>query len=602
MKGILKGFVEALRIPDRRSTWQWCEDHLIVDETSPIPGRWRSSNSPWVKPPMEDVSNPDVEYIVVKCSAQSAKTQTIIGCACWVIGEDPGPAMWVTAARDEATDFLKDRVLPTFRACRPVKAVLREVKGLTCRFAGMPFYFTGAGSPSKLQSKPIRWLFLDEVRNYPDGALELALNRTTAFWNAKVFLISTPGKVSDDVEQHFRMGSQDTWNIKCPRCQTWQPLLFDRLKWDENDRTRPDGVWHMDNVAETIRLSCVSCDHIWRDTPIERRILARDGKFVSMNPNAPKNRRSYTWNKLLPPWVKWRKIVEQYLNSIQAARADPPDLEPLMSFYCETLGLSWEESLGVIDDFDFLEDRKEDYQLGDVWPDELTRFLSADRQEKGGEHYYWVCRAFSRGGRSRLIGYGRAETTEQLEAIREQYAVPLKNCIIDSGYKATSVYRWCMSSQWKPFKGDQVDLYTVTVIDERTKKAKTVRRIWHKVKVSPDFGKRKTTQELPLYKFSSETTKDLLGEHLRGLVGEWTIPETVGNDYLRQMTAESRVQNKDARGKISYAWVKRRDDNHFWDCEQMILIAAIISKLVQGGTVRTSPEVVKLTNPDKVDG
>jgi phage terminase large subunit GpA-like protein len=118
---------------------------------------------------MEEFADNRVNQITVKCSAQSSKTQTILNLVCWCVSEDPGPAMWVMASKDDAKDFFKDRVSSTFDNCPPVQEQFVEAEGTTYRFVSMPLYFVGAGSPSKLQGKPVRWLFLDEVRNYPPG-------------------------------------------------------------------------------------------------------------------------------------------------------------------------------------------------------------------------------------------------------------------------------------------------------------------------------------------------------------------------------------------------------------------------------------------------
>jgi len=573
--------------------WQWCEDNVTVDDTSPLPGKWKLHNSPWVGPVMECAQRKEVQFVVVKCSAQSAKTQTIMNTMCWIVSENPAPAMWVMAAKDEAKEFMRDRVLPTIKKCRQAGKLFRGIQGMTMLFDGMPFYFVGAGSKSKLQSKPIRWLFLDEVRNYKPGMLELALKRVTSFERVgfKVFIVSTPGDSGDHVDEHFKSGSQHTWNIRCPKCAKLQPLQFAQMRWDVNDETKPQGQWNFDKLAPTIRLACVGCDHVWRDTPAERRQIIRDGEFVQMNPNAPASIRSFTWNVLLPFLVTWRKTVQEYLRAVDAAKCDPPNIEPLKNFYNEALGMAWEESLGVIEDYDFLSKRHADYNLNDPWPDEHARYMAVDRQEKGGEHYFWVIRGFSRDGRSRLIGYGRAETVEQCEEIRESFAVPLKNALIDSGHKATSVYRWCMRSGWKPFKGDKVEFFTVTVQDRATRKRKVIRRIWTASEVDPVFGTKGagvSRMKIKLFRFSSDTAKDFLAEHMRGLVGEWTIPHKVGSEYLQQMTAESRVSKTDALGKTIFQWIRRRDDNHFWDCEQMILVAAVITGIVQNGIIRAS--------------
>ena len=53
-----------------------------MDNTSPMPGRWRSDNSPWVKEAMEAVADNRVSDIAIKCSAQSSKTQTFLNLAC----------------------------------------------------------------------------------------------------------------------------------------------------------------------------------------------------------------------------------------------------------------------------------------------------------------------------------------------------------------------------------------------------------------------------------------------------------------------------------------------------------------------------------------
>jgi phage terminase large subunit GpA-like protein len=88
---LVEGFCAACKPADRRPPWQWCEEHIHVDETSPLPGRWRSDASPWVRAVMEDFANNAIRDIVVQCAAQSAKTQIVMNCACWAIAEGPGP-------------------------------------------------------------------------------------------------------------------------------------------------------------------------------------------------------------------------------------------------------------------------------------------------------------------------------------------------------------------------------------------------------------------------------------------------------------------------------------------------------------------------------
>jgi hypothetical protein len=79
--------------------------------------------------------------------------------------------MWVTATKDELREFLRDRLTPTFEGGRPVKDRMAEPTLAGFAFDGMPFYAGCSGSKERLQSKPIRWLFCDEVRNYESNSV-----------------------------------------------------------------------------------------------------------------------------------------------------------------------------------------------------------------------------------------------------------------------------------------------------------------------------------------------------------------------------------------------------------------------------------------------
>lgn len=525
---------------------------------------------------MEVFADNRVSDIAVQCSAQSSKTQTVLNLACWAISEDPGPAMWVMAAKDDVRDFVRDRFSPTVNACKPVAAQIIAEERLEFVFASMPLYFVGAGSPSKLQSKPIRWLFMDEVRNYPPGALETVMKRTRAFWNSRRLIISTPDSENDAVDRAFKSGDQRVFHFPCPTCSQLQPLKLEQLKWETSEQTKPNGAWDFDRLAPSIRYVCIACGHAIRDVPSERKSIARNGRFVRLNPSAPRHRVSFHWNALLPPWVAWRSIVEEFLAARGAARNG--DIQPMKTFVNETLGEPWKDQLGEIEDFDFLLARRGDYDFGDAWPEERVRFMAADRQASGGEHYWYVIRAFGPFGYSRLVSYGRCNSTLELEELRREHHVSSQNAVIDSGFKASEVYRFCQATGWKPFKGDDAEFFT----GKDSTSGKVLRRLWQKTRVDPAYGTRLQgkVRPLPLFRWSNPGMKDLLFEHLTGLVGQWSLPSGVGRDYLKQLTAEHRVEERDARGRIHYRWHQKHRDNHLLDCELMLMTVALIAGLV----------------------
>ncbi len=597
---MLKGFCVAIRPREKLKPWEWCEKHVIVDGTSSIGGgmRWRLDNSPWVKDLMEVFPDNRVETIVIRCATQSSKTQTLILLLCWVISEDPAPALWVANAKDDLKQTVRDRISPTFDRCKPVSEQKLSEGIMEFEFSTMTLYFAGGGSKGKVKSKPIRWLFMDEVEEIPAENVHQALERTKAQWNKRRVMLSTPDLSTGIMEQFFQAGDQRTLHIKCPGCGEFILIKFEQWKWTKNDTTKPGGRWNFDALAETIRWECPKCKHEVRDTPYERRKLSREAKFVAMNPNAPKHTVSFTWPSLIAPWVKWRDVVEKFLKARAAARAG--DIQPLKSFVNDDLGEPWDDKLGVIEDFGYLEARKANYDYGEAWPEARRRFMAADRQEKGGENYRWLVMDYGPSGKSRVIAHGRANTKAELEQTRKDYNVPIKNAVLDTGYEAQDCYRFCASTGWRAFKGDDCEFFLVTRPHPKNpQKTITVRQPWRRTEAvvyNPDTKAKIGT--ISLWLFSNHSSNELLAEFLSGLVGEWTIPKNAAREFLKELAGDVRREHVDPKGRVYYLW-HTVSANHWRDCARMILIAAIVSS-----TLTVAPKVSEGggTVPPNMDG
>ena len=65
---------EAWRPPDRRPPWAWAEQHIGSIAYSPIPGRFRSDNSPQIREPLEALIDPRVRLVFIIAAIQSGKT------------------------------------------------------------------------------------------------------------------------------------------------------------------------------------------------------------------------------------------------------------------------------------------------------------------------------------------------------------------------------------------------------------------------------------------------------------------------------------------------------------------------------------------------
>ncbi len=394
---------DLFRPPDPLPVSEWAARFFHIDKTSPSPGLYDPTTTPWINAILDEYPDPNLTQIVLRASAQSSKTQPAIICLAWAIANDPGPAMWVTAAGDEVRTFAKTRLRDSFAHTPPVSALLdqlgRSDDNLTeINFRTMPLILNGANSPTKLQSKPERYLFLDKVRDWPEGALEMVEKRTT-FWLGlhKVLIFSTPKTKGDAFDIRYEDGDQREYHVPCPNCDTRGPLLWQHLKWDTNEVMRPGGVYHFRRLFETIRYEFPCCKTAIQDDQIKRVRLAREGTWVPTNLKASPGKRSYTWNALLAPRIPWSLLIEEFLKSKQSYKEGV--LKPLQDFMNQRLAQVWDEGQLVN-----WSKPKHAYELKGARPNDVAayRFLTVDVQI---DHFFYVVPDWFVDGSSRLIAY-----------------------------------------------------------------------------------------------------------------------------------------------------------------------------------------------------
>ena len=549
---------------------------------------------------MEDFGNDDIHEIAVMCGSQCGKTVLMMGLMAWSICEDPGPLLWVTSSLDEARKFSKSRLMHFFDSCGPVLDRMPEDRKLrqtlAIYFPGAPLIIAGANSPAGLQSTPFRYIFLDEVRQYPKGALEMVSKRTRSFRHTyKKMTISTPDRERDAMHLAYLEGNQCVWEVECPECgglaeMKWGDLdseVRGGLKWDVNEETQPSGgTWNMEALKETIRYECPHCPADFADTEFNRKRLARAGRWVEMSPTADPSRRSYRWSALMPWWASWEIQVAEYLTSMKAKQEG--NFEPLRVHICESRGQPWTDEMRFADDEKFLQGRVADYDPLAKWEGEVRRFMTVDVQGKGGRHFWLVIRAWAYGGVSRLIHSEKVWTWDELAERAEEYRVKPNDIAVDSAAYTSEVYAnvvrfgYC----WKPMRGEE---------RPNGYRHKGINYIYNVSTGDPAIG---TSDEgrvrtLPLYLFSKVQSMDRLTMFMEGVAGDWQIHPNHGKEYALQATAYERRAKTDARGVETLEFCKKRED-HIASCEMMQVVCAAASPddLLAGSRREVQPELV----------
>ena len=516
------------------------------------------------------------------CSAQSGKTDAMLALVLWAISEDPGPMLWVMGNRLECEKMMKGRLLTQMDMCEQVARKLPKKRGLMKQleiyFPGAPLIMAGAEQRAALQSTPFRYLLLDEVRQYAPGTLEMIEKRVRSYaHNYKMMMISTPDCIGDPHHRSFLEGSQEHWYVPCRKCGHEQMLEWGEkgkaggLKWD--NIKNEDGTYNFDAIDATVRYECVKCAEAYYSHPQDRVYLSSHGRWIAHNPGAPKNHVSFHWSALNPWWADWRMQVREFLTSRRALKNG--EFQGFKDHWNQTRGLPWDNQMRHAADEKMVQERMADYSLEEKWEDEDRRFGVFDVQGKGGRHYWALCQAWGKGGKSRVLAYERLWSKDEIKDFQRRWNIQDDNMIFDAAHYTAEVYQMVMESgyRWKAFRGDEKPHFMHLQRQQ----------VFSITDVDPAIGTINEGKIRPirLYLWSKPSALDRLGMMMSGQLGDWKIPYNIGGEFIKQVTAWERREIPDSRGALKQIWFNRREgQDHAADCCQMSVIAATLTGML----------------------
>jgi phage terminase large subunit GpA-like protein len=259
---------------------------------------------------MQDaISERGIWKVVFMTSAQVGKSLALTNIIGYHIDYDPCPMLMLQPTLEMAEAFSKDRIATMVRDT-PCLSKKLDVKSRSLGntllhkvFPGGHLTLAGANSAASLASRPIRIVLADEVDRYPPSAgtegdpLMLAVKRTNNFWNRKIICVSTPTISGQSrIEREFEEGDERHFEVPCPYCGTRQSLVWERLRWTEEN-------------PETVSYVCEECS---REIPeSEKASMLSRGAW---HPRKPTNGiASFHLSELYSPWKRWHEIVRDYL-------------------------------------------------------------------------------------------------------------------------------------------------------------------------------------------------------------------------------------------------------------------------------------------------
>lgn len=537
---------------------EWADKHMVLPSWASESGPWRTSRTPYLKEIMDCLSpmSPCRKVVFMK-PAQIGGTSTGTNWIAYAIHRAPAPFLVVEPTVDLAKKLSKQKIQPMLDDVEVLRGRVREARErdsgntiLSKDFTGGMLVLTGANSGPGLRFMSAKYLFLDEVDGYPhdvDGEgspIELAENRTTTYFDHKIFLASTPlDKLTSIIEPEWEASDRRRFYVPCPFCGFLQVLCWAGLKWPKDD-------------PGAARYECENChQHIAEH---HKTWMLSEGRWIAERPEildvagfringlySPYGW-SNSWGKLAKKWVK----ITHSRNNLQRK-----------AFINTVFAETWEEEGGDKINSGDLRSRREAYPAA-VPAGVIVLTAAVDVQDDRLE--------------AEVVGWGMGEESWSID-YRQFHGSPARPDVWDQ------VDRFLLQT-WRHESGVgmKVAAACIDTGGNHTREAYTFvknrqRRRIFAIKGSSQHGHpivgrstRTNIARVSLFPIGTDAAKDTIFANFKldtfgpGYCHFPDLPQ-YDEEYFAQLTGESRKSKYDRGVLVGYAYKKNRARNEALD-------------------------------------
>jgi phage terminase large subunit GpA-like protein len=579
---VMRADCDGWRTDPRLTVAEWADQYRVLSAvSSPEPGRWRTSRTPYLREPMEKLSPRDpCERVVIQAGAQVGKTECGNNWIGYTIHYSPVPMLMVLPTLDTAKKQSKQRIAPMIASSPELSARVRDARtrdsGNTVmmkEFESGMLIMAGSNSAAGLRMLPIARIFFDEVDEYEGDVggqgdpVALAEKRMSNFVRKKSLMTSTPtNRGLSRIEREFLRSDQRRYFVPCPHCGH-----MDWIQWMPGGYHGNEGEHHSIHFADreptTAAMRCAGCKKLVSET--NKTAMLAAGEWRPTAPGDGGRTVGFHLSSLYSPlgWKSWSQCVADFLES----KSDPFKLKTWVN---TVLGETWEER-GTSIEPHVLRARCETY-AAQVPNGVGVLVASVDVQ---GDRLEVLTKGFGAGERSWIVDFrqifGDPSSGKTWALLNEYFATPFKHesgrdvhvdrVVIDSGGAHTQrVYEHCVARQ---------GLEPLTL---------AIKGASYSGKPLVDRPSMNNRYKLPLFLLCVDTGKEVVLSRLQIADADspgymhFPIADWLDDEYFEQLTAEKAVRKYvKGRGAVR-EWVKIRDRNEALDLEVYALGALYI--------------------------
>lgn len=597
------GFAAGVKPTAALTVSQWAHsERILSSKEGDEPGPWRNDRTPYLCEIMDclSVTHPATD-VVFKKSSQIGGTECGHNWIGYIITQAPGATMYVLPSSDTSARTSKQRLAAMIEETPTIGARIKSARsrdsGNTTRmkeFPGGVLVLASSKSAAELKSMPVRYLYADEIDEYPDDldgqgdALALAERRTGGRGRTKRFKTSTPTVAGRSrIDRLFKSSDQRFYFMPCPLCEHMQRLQWSSMRWDVRTElaytcrscglvSDAEGVEHGPhscpgcfaqgeaNEQTLVATSTSTVLDVWAECEVcngrieehHKPAMLLAGRWIAMNPG-PRRPVGFSLNALYSPlgWYSWMQAVEEYLAS-----EGKPSLRKVWTN--TVLGEPYEDSFEQ-PQAAALQQRSDTSYLIRTVPAGAV-FLTAGVDVQSNRLEVKVL-AWGRGEESWLVDYqvlhgdptmleGPGTVWAQLDALLERKyphvngnGLLIAATAVDTGYCTHTVYEYCRRRAARH----------VFAIKGSSQSGKAI--LGAPTKVDVDYQGRKIPEGVKLWPIGTDTGKELIYRRLNIEVpgpGYMHWPMGLPVEYFQGLTAEKlkRVTNK--AGYVVTRWEK----------------------------------------------
>lgn len=552
---------------------RWCEDNIIFDERSPMPGPFRVSSFPFLRE-IHEVLSPEhpCREVTVRGSAQWGKTISVLQPTLGAWHEyTPLDSLVVHPTQSAAVEWVNNKWLPMRRQAPALLALFGDGRSGDNRDATFnqetlnrngSLKVASSGSPADLTGTTRRLVIMDDLAKYEMTEMgdpeALAVSRAAGFEDAKILRISTPLiEGTCRITKAILRSDQRFYHVPCPHCGAMAPLTW------ENFRARIDP-----ERLHAAHFACEACGGVIEHHHKVAMVAA--GKWVARNPGGD-HPGFHLWRAYVPQ-RDWASIAVEYaqvmgwtrLTTSQAtenALREGVAAETEQTFYNDVLGLPYAQaSKGP--DWTALRDRvdnsspEDQIGVGILPARGLILTAGVDCQQDRTE-FHLV--AFLDGFRRHAVEYrviphhiGDEECRAALDALLKTTwrtvlgrRIAIDMLAIDGGTYTNDVWSWAKRHPWSRViivKGSSSQTGPIMVPmrfdrkpDGQAKRAEKRAFLLNVSQMKAEF-------------YAWLAKDDPVG---RGFCG---FAAGLGDEYFRQVSSEVRVLKRSRSGVITSQW------------------------------------------------